>query len=270
MESQQSQPRARTDRVFAEQVEDEAVVYDLDTNVAHALKPLAAAVFTYADGEHTVAEIAELTSSRLGEKVSSEQVEEALAQLENVSLIERPSLDVLTHDPISRRTALKAFLAAGAGTFLVTSVAAPAALACDCSPASSGIMCATNSTTGGPNNAVGITVTTTSVTGSGRNQQKTTITNFCPVATGPESYANTCTYSTKTNSGEWQNASGIYQCLPCDGSDSYTCCQVVCGPGSLGGSRWGHHSDCYSDGPCWESLNYKYKYCSTASCADKY
>jgi hypothetical protein len=97
-------------------------------HVAHALKPLAAAVFAYADGTNTPAEIAELVSYRLDTTVTEVDVTGALEQLEATSLLATPLLDVQTG--VSRRTALKTFAAAGAGSMLVMSVATSAASAC--------------------------------------------------------------------------------------------------------------------------------------------
>jgi hypothetical protein len=267
MRPHENYPKARTEQILIEEIEDEAVAYDLQTNVAHALKPLAAAVFSCADGSNSVADIATQVSHRLGEPVSSDEVEDALAQLENVSLLERPSLDALTQDPISRRTALKAFLAAGAGTFLITSVAAPAALAgsggsSGCTTgAGASYSCATTSDTGGPNKTPGIT------SGS----------DFYPVAGSGVAYGGTCSYYTKSSTptggkygghhpwNPWTTETGIYQCLPCDGHQNYICCQVVCGPGSLGGTKWGNRpSDCYKT-PCYSNMGYKNKYCSSCS-----
>jgi len=121
-------PRARDENVVVEAVGDETVIYDLDTHVAHALKPLAAAVYMYADGKNTVSEIAELASYRLETTVTEADAEDALAQLESISMLSTPVLDINTG--ISRRTALKTFAAAGAGSMLVLSIATSAAGAC--------------------------------------------------------------------------------------------------------------------------------------------
>jgi hypothetical protein len=254
MRSHENYPKARTEQLIIEEVEDEAVAYDLQTNVAHALKPLAAAVFSCADGGSSVAEIAAQVSRRLGEPVSGDQVEDALAELENVSLLERPSLDVLTQDPISRRTALKAFLAAGAGTFLITSVAAPAAMANNCdSSAGTTYSCVTGTPNGKSPSSGGVGI------------YNSNSTAFYPVAAG--SAKGTCSYYTKSVSKHgnttWTAESGTYQCLPCDGKQGYTCCQVVCGPTNLGG-KWGSVSDCYKTS-CYSGEGYQSKYCSTCS-----
>jgi hypothetical protein len=121
-------PLARTENVVVEAVGDETVVYDTTLHVAHALKPLAAAVFAYADGKNTASEIAELASYRLATIVTEADVNDAIEQLGAISLLDGPVLDVQTG--VSRRTALKTFAAAGAGSMLVMSIATSAAQAC--------------------------------------------------------------------------------------------------------------------------------------------
>lgn len=123
-----SRPLARTENVVVESVGDETVIYDTQAHVAHALKPLAAAVYAYADGKNTPGEIAELASYRLATTVTEADVVGALEQLDATALLDGPVLDV--HTGISRRTALKTFAAAGAGSMLVMSVATTAAQAC--------------------------------------------------------------------------------------------------------------------------------------------
>jgi hypothetical protein len=134
-------PVARSQRVLVEAVDNETVIYDLDTNVAHALKPLAAAVYTYADGKNNVEAIAELASYRLAEQITATQVTNAIAQLDALNLLETHELDV-DAGGFSRRDALKVLAATGAGMALVSSVAAPAALAAGSqTDAGDGIFC---------------------------------------------------------------------------------------------------------------------------------
>lgn len=233
MASVTNSPLARSKRLVIETVGDETVIYDLDTNVAHALKPLAASVFMYADGKHSVAEITELASYRLDSDVTESEVAEAVSQLEALSLLDSPALTVTEHG-VSRRDALKAFATAGAGTMLISSVAAPAALAStcvglDCGQYKSGIK-----------------------NGSYIYPQPTSWSGCAPNVT----YGSTCTYkdtSGRTYTGEWQ-------CVPCDHCFGYQCCQVVCAPTGTGTS-WGTGSK-YSVGPEYCSFGYYGKYCT--------
>lgn len=236
MKSDTSFPVARTERLVVENVGDEAVIYDLDTNVAHALKPLAAAVFMYADGKNSPAEIAELVSYRVDASVSEDDVNDALAQLDSLSLLASPVIQVIDGG-LSRRDALKAFAAVGAGTALISSVAAPAALA---GSSCVGLDCVTGK--GGSINAGG---------GVSYPQPTSWNSNGSPNVT----YGGTCSYTSngKSMTGQWQ-------CVPCDHCFGYQCCQVVCAPAGVG-DAWG--TGTYSVGPEYTQDGYYGKYCTT-------
>jgi hypothetical protein len=126
--TQDALPKARTDGVLAEPVGAETVVYDRQTREAHCLRPLAATVFSNADGETAPGRLAELASAELEEPVDEEEVVEALAQLEERGLLEvgfRPS-------GMSRRTLIRRSAVAGGAAVaapLISSVLAPAAVA---------------------------------------------------------------------------------------------------------------------------------------------
>jgi len=124
-------PLARSERLLVENIDDETVIYDEESKAAHALKPLAAAVFSFADGKNSLGDIAELASYRLGAPVTEAQVSEAVAELDGCALLDAPALEL--EGGVSRRDALKRFgavgVAAGASTVLISSIAAPAAFA---------------------------------------------------------------------------------------------------------------------------------------------
>ncbi len=124
-------PAARTDGLLVEHIEGETVVYDVERKAAHALSPLASAVFAEADGRRTLAELAELASERAGRPVTEEQAWDALVELEESALLEAPT------GGFSRRTLVRRG-AVVAAIPLVTSVAMPSlALAASCNIGSS-------------------------------------------------------------------------------------------------------------------------------------
>jgi hypothetical protein len=334
-----SHPLARSEQLLVEPVGDETVIFDQRTHVAHALKPLAASVYMYADGSNSVAEIAEFAAYRLGSAVSEADVRDAIAQLVELSLIEAPE-----PSGVSRRTALKVFAATGAGAALITSVSASAAMAATTGQTALGNdqMCATGSSSGPGSGTVSITTngTTHAVDYSSYSSipngimipaispadDAGTWDNFIfpqPGITGIDiagdtfpginsgagwsgaaptvSYGGTCTYIAASKSGStwtYSKATGAWQCIPCDGTDSYQCCSVVCGPTSpylgykwgsaaetagLGGTGnpaspylpyegcgWNGGSDissCASPGsPDYTSNNYFGKYCTDSQC----
>jgi hypothetical protein len=118
-------PVARGEGLLVEAVGDETVIYDLGTKEAHCLKPLAAAVFMYADGQNTAAEIAELAAYRLGSPVSEADTSDALTQLGGAGLLDGP---LVVQDGVSRRDALRRMATVAgvaAAAPLITSIVAP-------------------------------------------------------------------------------------------------------------------------------------------------
>jgi hypothetical protein len=116
-------PRARSEGLLVEHIGDETVLFDTATKQAHCLSPLAAAVFAAADGGTHVEQLADVVGDTVGEPVSVEQVEDALAQLEELALLVAPPVG-LTRRTMMRRTAV--LTAAATATPLVTSVVTPA------------------------------------------------------------------------------------------------------------------------------------------------
>lgn len=123
-----SRPVARSEGLHIESVGDETVVYDTESKEAHCLKPLAAAVFAYADGNHTAVEIAELAAVRLAAEIDESDVASAVDQLEQSGLLDAP---LLVRDGVSRREMIRRVSWAGAivagSTPLITSIVAPTA-----------------------------------------------------------------------------------------------------------------------------------------------
>jgi hypothetical protein len=283
MKSETTFPIARSERLLIENVGDEAVIYDLETNVAHSLKPLAAAVFMYSDGANSAAEIAELASYRLDQSITESDVAGALVELEQTALIIFPA-DDSAGSGLSRRDALKTFAAAGAGTLLLTSVAAPAALA---SGVGSNYTCPKQNSaidsgadhwlqpgTAGYNPGTGWNSDGTP-SGVAYNAPCHYQQGFCELTKAPGNQAQCtlwggtwangkCTgYKTTSTTiitqaqctsagcgGSWsyRPAPGVWQCIPCDGP-TYNCCSVVCAPSGSGGVAWGtgqYSTSCYA------------------------
>lgn len=106
------------------QVGDEFLVYDLKTNKAHCLNPIAAEVWMLCDGKTTVAEIVR----KVGETKSSVDeavIELALSRLQEAGLIDQDS----GAEPMipSRRVALRKMATAALALPLVTTILVPTA-----------------------------------------------------------------------------------------------------------------------------------------------
>ena len=112
-------PQARSHGLIVERLGDETLVYDTDTDEAHALSPVASSVLDHCDGQRTIAVVA----AQL--ELPQPTVVEALAQLEECGLVEGTSGDA----GVSRRDAMRRVAvigaAAAAGAPLVKSIVAP-------------------------------------------------------------------------------------------------------------------------------------------------
>src|SRR5687767_9469528 len=81
-------PTARKTGLVVQEVPDEVLVYDLDTNKAHCLNKTAAAVWQSCDGKNSISDIASIVGSHSGSNVSDELVWLAIDQLNENNLLE--------------------------------------------------------------------------------------------------------------------------------------------------------------------------------------
>jgi hypothetical protein len=247
-----ARPTARSEELLIQHVDSETVAYDERTKTAHALRPLAAAVFMYADGNNTVEEIAELASYRLDQAVTSAEVSEAVDQLDACDLLDTPGGTL--SGGISRRTALKTLAAAGAGTMLVSSIAAPfASAAATLSAYGNAYTCAyVNGNTpyvvsSGANYDSDPTATGKgSLTPNGWPLPYTLVSGTYNSSTAKFGMASDTTTGGPVSSGNYVLGAscyavysktspvyGTYQAVPCDGP-TWECADVVCVPTSNG------------------------------------
>ena len=133
MDNSQQRPIARTERLVIQEMPDEVLVFDLETNKAHCLNETAAFVWKKCDGVNSVADIAKAFGSQAGSPVEDSLVWLAIDQLnENNLLAEKVRANF---NGQSRREVIKKIgLAAVIALPIVSSLTAPsAALANTCS-----------------------------------------------------------------------------------------------------------------------------------------
>lgn len=128
-------PTARKSGLVIQEVPEEVLVYDLDTNKAHCLNKTAALVWKSCDGTRSVSDIAAHVGSVAGESVSDDLVWLAIDQLRENDLLERAA--VVEKKGISRREVIKriGFTSMVALPVIASLVAPPTALAvgsCNC------------------------------------------------------------------------------------------------------------------------------------------
>jgi hypothetical protein len=130
MQANDRLPRARKQGLIVERLADDVIVYDLDRHKAHCLNRAAALVWDYCDGRKTVEEVRQALSDELEVATCDEAVWLALEQLGRKHLLEERAARPAGRAVFSRRAlARRLGLAAVAVLPLVTSIAAPAALA---------------------------------------------------------------------------------------------------------------------------------------------
>jgi|SRR5215203_2599710 len=83
-------PVARNTGLVIQEVPDEVLVYDMETNKAHCLNKTAALVWKSCDGTRNVSQIAEFVGAQAGETVADDLVWLAIDQLGANDLLEKP------------------------------------------------------------------------------------------------------------------------------------------------------------------------------------
>jgi len=117
-------PTARTAGLVIQEVPNEVLVYDLDTNKAHCLNQSAAIVWKSCDGKNSISEIAKLVEEQAGGKVTDEFVWLAIDQLSQNNLLE--SEVAISFEGRSRREVIKKIgLASVIAVPVIASLVAP-------------------------------------------------------------------------------------------------------------------------------------------------
>ena len=117
-------PTTRKNGLVMQEMPDEVLIYDLDTNKAHCLNETSALVWKACNGSNTVEEISRLCGAQTGAKVPEELVWLAIDQFSKNNLLEEKM--TLPADGQSRRDVIKKIgLATVIALPLVASFTAP-------------------------------------------------------------------------------------------------------------------------------------------------
>lgn len=136
-------PVARKNGIVVQEMPDEVLVYDLESNKAHCLNQTAAFVWRSCDGKTSVADIAGLYASQAGGKVPEDLIWLAIDQLNETNLLEHEVKSGFAGQ--SRREVIKKIgLASMVAIPVIASLVAPqsamAATSCTC-PAGVPVQC---------------------------------------------------------------------------------------------------------------------------------
>ncbi len=133
-------PVARKEKLVIQEMPDEVLVYDLETNKAHCLNQTAAFVWKNCDGQNSVADIASQFELKSGNLIQEDLIWLAIDQLNERNLLEKELTSKFSG--MNRRSVIKKIgLASMVALPVIASLTAPtAAMAAACSgivPASS-------------------------------------------------------------------------------------------------------------------------------------
>jgi hypothetical protein len=117
-------PEARRERLLVREVEDELVVYDLESHRAHCLSRAAALIWRHCDGRATVVDLAALLHRELGVAHDETVVWMALRRLGKAHLLRDPVTVPAQAVSCSRRELMRRMAAFG-GLSLVSSILVP-------------------------------------------------------------------------------------------------------------------------------------------------
>jgi len=123
-------PKSRTDNIVVQEMNEEVLVYDLDSNKAVCLNETAAIVWKLCDGKRTASEIAEEVSNKLKKPVADELIWLAIDQLKRENLLSNGEAVETSFNGLTRREVVrKVGIASMVALPLVSSIVAPQAIA---------------------------------------------------------------------------------------------------------------------------------------------
>lgn len=129
-------PTARKTGLVVQEVPDEVLVYDLDTNKAHCLNATASTVWKSCNGTNSVSDIASILEKTSGSKVSDQMVWLAIDQLSENNLLEskiKADFAGQTRREVLKKLGLATVVALPIVASLVAPKSALANLSCACS-----------------------------------------------------------------------------------------------------------------------------------------
>lgn len=139
MDSQK--PVARKEGLVIQEMPDEVLVYDLETNKAHCLNSTAAAIWKSCDGQNSVNDISKYMEKTMGGVVGEDMIWLAIDQLSEKNLLSTeitPKFNGQTRREVIKKVGLAAVVALPIVTSLVAPTAASAGSTC---PTGTGCTC---------------------------------------------------------------------------------------------------------------------------------
>jgi hypothetical protein len=124
-------PRARTDGLVIQQLDDETLIYDVERDKAHCLNQTSALVWEQCDGKTTVEQAARSLHSKLDVPVGADIIWLAVKQLQRFHLVEGSQKSPV----VSRRDLVLKYAPAALALPVIMSITAPTpAVVASCAP----------------------------------------------------------------------------------------------------------------------------------------
>lgn len=128
-------PLARREGLVIQEMPEEVLVYDTNTNKAHCLNKTAAFVWKSCDGSHSVKDIASLMETEFGSNVPDDLVWLAIDQLNKDDLLEtadEPAVSGISRREVIRKIGIASVVALPVVASLVAPSSAMASVSCGC------------------------------------------------------------------------------------------------------------------------------------------
>lgn len=122
-------PLARQNNLVVQELKDELLIYDLQTNKCFCLNQTSTAIWYLCDGKNSISEISRQLSKKLARTVSEDLIWLAIDLLKQENLLIESNKITIDFQGLSRREAIKkAGLASMIALPLITSIIAPKAV----------------------------------------------------------------------------------------------------------------------------------------------
>ncbi len=121
-------PLARTKEIIVQEVDDECLVYDLNTNKALCLNTISAEIWKRCDGINSVREVADIIGKQMKIKLDEDFIWLAIADLEKNKLLAEKANRPTEFENLSRRKVLFKYALPSLMLPIIASIVAPSAV----------------------------------------------------------------------------------------------------------------------------------------------
>lgn len=103
LKNSEKMPLSRNDGLVIQEVDQEVLIYDLETNKAICLNPTAKFVWQHCDHKTSIHEVTKKLSGKFDSKITGDVVRLALNELKKANLLEKETVSIGAEEKVSRR-----------------------------------------------------------------------------------------------------------------------------------------------------------------------